>query len=468
MWPLAVVLLLVLPCAALAQPERYELGRRLKAFEAAWEKHDNEAARERALAELPKLTKQFFAGQLGEAGRTLDLAAFAIISDARPSLTRQWAWSLYAVPETRLVDGTAKEVEVTIQPFYAVKGEPPKSLEVQLWFTNKTVVTVKPQKFPLTVKVPLPPLGDSRGLDRKLYFLVDGANELRLTTIGISQIADSKNRIAALKRTAEGWDSLTTIEQATARDRSRILTGLLAGDVPETDLPAAALLENAEAMTKTNEFFTWRTRGQFWLSVPLGGRKTVSCRVFIPRQIAKDKPVPVVFALHGAGVGANAYFEAYGAGRIVKECEDRGWVLIAPDNGLSLTPPPVSTIFEKLGERYPLDAKRVFLVGHSMGAMQALKLAESGKFAGVAVLAGGGWITKPAAFKELPMFVGVGDKDSLALEWARALRKSLSDAGAKKLTYKEYPGVEHMVIVREALPDVFAMFDKVTHNSVDK
>jgi hypothetical protein len=31
---------------------------------------------------------------------------------------------------------------------------------------------------------------------------------------------------------------------------------------------------------------------------------------------------------------------------------------------------------------------------------------------------------------------------------------------AKNLTYKEYPNVEHMVIVREALPDVFALFDR--------
>ena len=31
--------------------------------------------------------------------------------------------------------------------------------------------------------------------------------------------------------------------------------------------------------------------------------------------------------------------------------------------------------------------------------------------------------------------------------------------GAKAVTYKEYPGVEHLVVVREALPDAFAVFD---------
>src|SRR5262245_33260226 len=112
----AAVLLLIL-APAHAQPERYELGRRLKAFEAAWEKHDDPAARKRALAGLPTLTTQFFSGQLGEAGRTLDLAAFALRTDVLPSAGRQWAWSLYASPETRIVDGSATELSVTVRPF---------------------------------------------------------------------------------------------------------------------------------------------------------------------------------------------------------------------------------------------------------------------------------------------------------------------------------------------------------------
>ncbi len=456
----AVVLLLAIPTTVQAQPERYELGRRLKAFEAGWEKFDEPAARDRALALLPNVTKQFFSFKLSEAGRTLDLAAFALSTDVGPSTARQYVWSLYATPETRLVDGNAKELSVTIQPFYPVKGDPPKSLELQLWFTNKNVVTVKPEKFPVTVKVPLPPLGESRGLDRRLYFLADGAKELRPTTIGISQIADVKDRLAALTKAASGWDQIETLEQATIRDRAKLLAGLAAGDVLDTDLPAAGLLANAETMLDGKPFFTTAKHGQFWLSVPLGGNKTVACRVYIPKGLDKSKPVPVVVALHGFGVGANTFFEAYGAGRIVKECEERRWVLIAPENGLGLQGPPVAKILEKLGERYPLDTKRVFLVGHSMGAMQALELAATGRFAGVAAL-GGDRLAKPTAFAELPVFIGVGDKDTLALTGARSLNKSLTEMGAKAVTYKEYPGVEHLVTVREALPDAFALFDKV-------
>jgi pimeloyl-ACP methyl ester carboxylesterase len=453
------VLLVLSAAPAAAQPQRYELGQRLKAFEAAWERYDAPAARDRALAELPKVTKQFFAFQFGEAGRTLDTAAFTLTTDVGPSAARQWVWSLHAVPETRLVDATAKELTVTIQPFYPVKGDLPKGLELQLWFTSKDVVKVKPEKFPLAVKVPLPPAGEFRGLDRKLYFLADGAKELRPTAIGISQVADLKDRLAALKKTADGWESLDTIEKATVRDRGRLLTQLAEGETLDTDLPAADLLANAETMLDGKPFFTPAKHGQFWLSVPLGGKKSVACRAYVPKGLTKEKTVPVVFALHGAGVGANTFFEAYGAGRIVKECEKRGWMLVAPEGGLGFDSPPVAAVLEKLAERYPLDAKRVFLVGHSMGAGQALALAATGKFAAVAALGGGGRVAEPAAFAELPTFVGVGDKDSLALGGARSLNKALTAANAKAVTYKEYPDVEHLVIVREALPDAFAVFD---------
>lgn len=453
---LALVPLLAAPAAG--QPERYELGRRLRNFEAAWEKYEAPAARERALAGLPKLTGQFFTGQLGEAGRTLDLAAFALSSDAGPSAGRQWVWSLYAEPEARIVDGAAKELAVTVRPFYPVKGDLPKGLELQLWFTSKDVVTVKPDKFPVTVKVPLPPLGESRGLDRKLYFLADGAKELRPAATGISQVADFKDRLAALKKAADGWEKPDTIERATVRDRARRLADV-AERAADTDVPAAGLLANAEQMLDGKPFFTAARSGEFWLSVPLDGKKTAACRVFVPRKLDPAKPVPVVFALHGAGVGADAFFEAYGAGRVVKECEKRGWVLVAPEGGFG-GGPPVLPILDKLAGRYPLDAKRVFLVGHSMGAGQALGLAGANpeKFAAVAALGGGGR-ANAKAFAELPVFVGVGDKDALALGGARALNKALVGGGAKAVTYKEYPGVEHLVVVREALPDAFELFD---------
>src|SRR5688572_9182341 len=104
---------------------RYELGQRLKRFETAWEKHTGPESHAPALRHVEKLTQQFFAFQFGEAARSLDRAGFALVSDDEPSASRQWAWSLYAVPETRVVDGSAKELTVTVKQLYAVKADVP-------------------------------------------------------------------------------------------------------------------------------------------------------------------------------------------------------------------------------------------------------------------------------------------------------------------------------------------------------
>lgn len=440
---------------------RYELGKRLKRFETAWEKHERPESRRLALGHVEKLTQQFFAFQFGEAGRSLDRAAFALLTDDEPSTTRQWAWSLYATPETRVIDGSAKELTVTVKQLYAVKGEMPKGLEVQLWFTDKQVTTLKPDKFPLTVKVPLPPLGEFRGLDRKLYFLVEAGKELRHTAIGVSQIADFKERLTAVKKAVAEWPATDSIEKATARDRAELLADLASGTAPETDFPAADLLANAEAMLDGKPFYTAAKPGQFWLSVPTSAKSATAVRMFVPRGLDEKRPVPVVVALHGAGGSENLFFEGHGAGHIVTECRKRGWLLVAPRSGFGLSgPPPVLALLDELAKRYPLDPKRVFVVGHSMGAMQALDLVQKhpGKFAAVAALGGAAPVRDGKAFAELPTFIGVGEKDALMLTAVQGLKRALA-SDAKKLTYREYPHVEHMVIVREALPDVFEVFD---------
>ena len=289
-----------------------------------------------------------------------------------------------------------------------------------------------------------------------------GLIRIRRTALGISQIADPVARLIAIKKAVAGWDAIDTVERATVRDRAPLLEDLLLERaVPETDLPAADLLKNAEAMLNGEPFYTAEKPGEYWLSVPLEGKKTAPARVFVPRNLDPQKPVPVVVALHGAGGSENLFFEGYGAGRVVTECRKRGWVLVATRSPINfLGAPPVTAVLDQLTKRYPLDPKRTFVVGHSMGAMQTIDLAQKhpGRFAAVAALGGSGTAKDLKAFAALPVFIGVGDKD-FALAGARALYKALADGGAKNATLKEYPGVEHMVIVREALPDVFAVFD---------
>jgi predicted esterase len=157
------------------------------------------------------------------------------------------------------------------------------------------------------------------------------------------------------------------------------------------------------------------------------------------------------------------FFDGHGIGLVPRLAAERGWIVVAPraEGGLlgSGPAPDVPAILDELAKRYPIDPKRVYLIGHSMGAGHALELAQKdpGRYAGIALLGGSGKIAKREALKSLPVFVGCGKLDS-ALETVRSVEKELTDAGAK-VSPHEYEDIEHMLIVREAAADVFKFFD---------
>ena len=132
---LSLVAVLLVAGSGFAQPERYELGQRLKAFEKQWDKTTDEKLKKKAAEGLPKLTGLFFTGQFGEAGRTLDEARW-ILEGKAPSDEEKWAHSLYAVPDTRFTTNKKPGVVVTIKAFYPVKSPMPKNLMVKVFGSN--------------------------------------------------------------------------------------------------------------------------------------------------------------------------------------------------------------------------------------------------------------------------------------------------------------------------------------------
>ena len=457
-----LLVLLLTPAAGFGQVERYELGRRLKRFEAEWEKVTDPAARKRALAIIPKASTQFLSLNLPEAARTVDDAYWALKSAEPPAAGVRWLESLCLVPEKRAVEADARTVRVTVRPLYPVPGGPPADATAWLAGPRGARVEVPLDKLPAAVEVPTrrqlagprgrKPFDPPRGTPFDGYVLLDA----RLGDRPAAECAVRVSFLGPLPPTPAGGPPL---EAATAAEYRRQLAALRADAVPETDLPA---VEWADRLRRLGEpFFTPDRAGDWSVSVPADTGAT-ACRLFVPPGLSTDKPVPLVVALHGAGGSENMFFESYGAGHIVTECRQRGWLLLAPRCGF-FGPPPVADLVQKLRERYPIDPKRVFLVGHSMGAGQAVELFQKhpDAFAAVAVLGGGGRVRHKDAFTNRPVFVGMGTAD-FALRSGKALVKALSDAGAKHVTAKEYPGLEHLLIVREALPDVFRMFDGST------
>ncbi len=152
-----------------------------------------------------------------------------------------------------------------------------------------------------------------------------------------------------------------------------LLSGLVGADVLDTDYPAARLMTELEqlatAITSGKTFYDRAREGQFWLRVPLSGQ-SVPVRIFVPAPVEGRGATPIVVALHGAGGSENLFFDGYGDGAIVDQCRSRGWIVVSPrTDGFGLQ--PVKELVEALAKNYPIDRARVFVIGHSMGALQA-------------------------------------------------------------------------------------------------
>lgn len=460
------LVLLAFATPAPAQAERYELGQRLKAFEAAWDKQSDVAARKRAVAGVGKVTSQFFSFQFGEAGRTLDEARFALETDKPAADDLKWATSLYPDVPKRLVSGD--ELTVNLKAFYPVKTKRPDGLTVRFTLGAGKPVSVTADKLPVAVKVPLPPAGDERRReDLTLTIEVLLADKPVVKRAVLVSVIDAVETLAERLPSDAKLVKPPMLESASIVERAEVLKDLAKGTTPETDVPAAKRLAEATdmlaAVTAGKPYFTADRPGDHWVTVPTGEKDTTVCRLFVPKGLDAKTPVPLVVALHGAGGSENLFFEGYGAGHVVKLCEKRGWLLVSPRAGLAFGlggSVPVGEIIDKLAERYPIDPKRVYVVGHSMGAAGTIDAVQKypGKFAAAAALGGGGRVRKPEAFADLPVFVGVGEQD-FARRTAKALHTALTDGKAKRVTFKEYPDVEHLLIVREALGDVFDVFD---------
>lgn len=457
---LTLLLLTLFAPPLFAQADRYELGKKVHALEVAWDlQPPTAAAKHRATPLIDQAVKNFFRFDMPAAAKCLDDARHALVSADAPAAGVRWADAVAVQPGTRLLDASTTEWPVTLKLFYKpAEAAPDKPV------ARVTVGAGKPQEFPLdslpaTLPVslkdnPAPPTADLP----VVVTILSGGKSLAVKTTALARVENLEKRLA--KAMAAPKPATPTIESATQAHITKLLTDLAAKGTPETDYPAARLTFAAEKLASMKgPYYGVGRGGDYWLAFPTKGADAVA-RVRVPEDLAKDKPVPVVVALHGAGGSENMYFDAYGNGAVPRQAAQRGWIVVAPRvNGLFGVggAPDVPAILDQLAARYPIDKTKVFLVGHSMGAGHAMQLVqrEPKRYAGVAALGGGGKVGKSDAVEDIPFFIGCGNKD-FAFRGAKLLFESVAEA-----KFNEYDDIEHLAIVQAAAPDVFAFFDRI-------
>lgn len=452
------------PVCSCAQTDRYELGQRLRACEDAWEQNARPQSRQGAIPYVQNAVTAFFTGQFPAAARALDTATSVLKSGAEPGPQQFWAASLSLLPEARFMDASDSTLRYTLRAVYPA-GPVPRNARVRITlFTRPSDARPVYQhaqaitRLPVQQQVRLPPLQEA---DYTLRFHILVNNRiLAQRTLTLSVAPRLRERLQALR---QAEFPTTHTDGATVQALTRLLTDLAERSSQETDYPAARLLAEAEEalqnIRKNASYYGQKRPGQFWLTL-VHNKSAIPARFLAPETVRKGQPLPLVIALHGAGGTENLFFDGYGRGKIVRLCQQRGWLLVAPRALAGFAPVSLPDLIEAVHQLYPVDPKRVFLIGHSMGAMQALAAVQQhpDRFAAVAAISGGGRFPSVEALKRIPFFLAAGAQD-FSLLMTRQTRNTLQQTGVQHITYREYPDCEHLLAVQVALPDAFAFFD---------
>lgn len=173
--------------------------------------------------------------------------------------------------------------------------------------------------------------------------------------------------------------------------------------------------------------------------------------VFAPSSVSAEHPAPLVVAFHGSGGSGKTMVEKW-----KPVAEKEGILVAAPDSTDAVHwaspqdgPQLLEDVVKAMAAGHPVDPRRVYLFGHSAGAVFALQMAslESEYFAAAAVHAGA---VDPKYFtifdyaaRKIPIAIWIGTKDRFfSLESVRATADALKTRGFP-VTLTEIPDHTH-------------------------
>lgn len=168
-----------------------------------------------------------------------------------------------------------------------------------------------------------------------------------------------------------------------------------------------------------------------------GGRSRTYYR-YVPSKATAESPAPLLLLLHGSGRDGRSLLDPW-----VPFAKENGIVLVAPESVTRQVwsmrddgPDFFYALIEMIRLQYPVDPRRIYLFGHSAGAVHGLAMAllESEYFAAVAVHAGSlpeqmtSYIER--APRKTPIGIWVGTDDAFfPLPQVRATRAALNSHG---------------------------------------
>jgi poly(3-hydroxybutyrate) depolymerase len=263
-------------------------------------------------------------------------------------------------------------------------------------------------------------------------------------------------------------------------NRGRVRVGNL--DVAKELTAAEAVLAAARA---GRDPFRGRTGDMERHYVLAGANEVMPYRVYVPKTYTGASATPLVIALHGLGATEASFFDAYEQ-QPVRLAEQHGFLMAAPlgyrvdgfygagaaasndaaaQRRLALSEKDVLEVVRLMKAHYKVDDTRIYLIGHSMGAIGTWHLGSKypDMWAALAPFAGMASPALAEPMKHIPQIVVHGDADpTVSVEGSRAMVAALKKLGAP-VTYIEVPGGNHTDVVVPNLPRVFEFLAAQRH-----
>ena len=193
--------------------------------------------------------------------------------------------------------------------------------------------------------------------------------------------------------------------------------------------------------------------GSLWRVLRTPSR-SIPLRTYVPVAVARDrKPAPLLIAIHGVGGDEHMFPDALGGGLLLQLAEQYGIVVASPNGDQFTTPDDFDRLVAQMSAQVPIDPERIWIVGHSRGAGQALALAQSraSVVAAVACLAGFGRV--PPDTHMAPAWVALGELDPLAAPARLSPMVAAAQAASMGIELTVWPQAGHTTVVGRALPD---------------
>lgn len=305
----------------------------------------------------------------------------------------------------------------------------------------------------------------------------DGATLLGTASLRIAVQKGLERRLASLETLAAGApESIRADIRYPADYIRRVNRGVI--EFGQFDL--ARELASAEGIAASakggKDPFVGRTGGFERHYVLEGAGEIMPYRVFVPTTYQASTRAPLVIALHGLGGNEDGFMDGY-SGRIPELAEKYGYIAVAPLGyrtdgfyGFSygndaasrrkqeLSEQDVMQVLMRVRRDYKIDETRIYLMGHSMGAIGTWFLGAKYPdiWTALGTVAGTGNPQSIARMKHIPQFVVHGDADpTVPVGGSRAMVAEMKKLGVDHV-YVEVPGGNHTDI---AVPNFAAMFE---------